>query len=155
MSITYLNLNLNDLTYRLILKNIPDIFYTWIKRNCDIVDTNIYELDINYLNYLKMLILQSEILINTSKHINLNNYQEIINQQFIYQIKNSTNFEEEICVREQYERVHFILIEFIADLKVCDLPINDSIYKLRKLIETINNYAFKYKTNILYYEFKV
>lgn len=124
------------------------------QKNCNPINNNQYELNIFDLDYLLMLIFETKYLVNKYNFIDYNNYKKIIDQQFQNLVEKSETFEEDIFIKDQYERVHFQIIDFLHEFKKNFLDFNETIEELRMIINVMIQYSKYYNSHTIYYEFQ-
>ncbi len=157
---------------KLSINYISDFFHTWIKRNCNIApnniddsntvdyitvdyntaDCNIYELYLNDLQYLKILVYEMKKLNEIYHLIDIDSYSKDLDSIYQTQLENCDTFEEQIVIQEKYQRVYKEIDVYLMLFKSDTESFIYSEQKLNKFINYIYKFADKYNTNTLYYE---
>lgn len=135
------------------VNNVSEFFHTWIKRNCFQVDNTIYELDLDNLLYLSILLYELEKLNEIYNNIDINTFKKDISFKYQNDFDSCKTFEQQMDIEEKYQRIYFVIDEYLSILKSESEPIVYSIQKINNIIFSLNKYAEKQKTNTIYYNF--
>lgn len=133
--------------------NVSDFFHTWIKRNCFQVDDTIYELELENLLYLSILLYELEKLNEIYNYIDINTFKKDISLKYQNETDSCKTFEKQMYIDEKYQRIYFVIDEYLSILKSESKCILQPIQEINKIIFSINQYAKKQKTNTIYYNF--
>ena len=135
------------------IHNMSDFFHTWIKRNCLMVEENVYELDIEDLMYLHILLYEMEKLDKVFDLIDVDYFKKDICSKYKNEIINCNTFPQELYVQEKYQRVYFVIDEYLSLFNQNGDNFFNNSQKIKNLINVLDKYACKTNTDKLYYHF--
>lgn len=150
---TYFKCSLFENEPKFIIHNISQFFHVWVKRNCNMIENNIYELNIDDLMYISILIYEMEKLNSIYDYIDIEEFKKDISFKFQNEIKYSPNFVKEVYIQEKYDKVYFVIDEYLSLCNNNKDSFKQNIEKNKYLINVINRYAMKNNTGVLYYNF--
>jgi len=153
MLITQFQPSINNISQNLIINNISQFFHTWIKKNCFQVDEKNYELDINNLKYLSILLYEIKNFNSNNNFNNMKQFNLYIKSKYNLELENSKTLIQDLCIKDKFERVYFAVEESLLILNSENISLNLSIQKIKILINKLKLYAKKVESNILYYNF--
>jgi hypothetical protein len=153
MLISNFQSSLGKISSNFSVNNVSEFFHTWIKRNCFQVDNTIYELDLDNLLYLSILLYELEKLNEIYNYIDINTFKKDISLKYQNDTDSCKTFEQQMYIEEKYQRIYFVIDEYLSILKSESEPIVYSIQKINNIIFSLNKYAEKQKTNTIYYNF--
>ena len=153
MLISNFQSSLGKISSNFSVNNVSEFFHTWIKRNCFQVDDTIYELDLDNLLYLSILLYELERLNEIYNYIDINVFKKDISLKYQNDTDSCKTFEQQMYIDEKYQRIYFVIDEYLSILKSESECILHPIQEINKIILSLNQYAEKQKTNTIYYNF--
>lgn len=135
------------------IHNMSDFFHTWIKRNCFMIENNIYELDIENLMYLHILLYEMEKLDKIYHLIDVDYFKKDIHSKYKNELVDCATFPQELYVQEKYQRVYFVIDEYLSLFNKNGDSFKNNIERIKNLLSVLDKYACKTNTNTLYYHF--